>query len=344
MKYSEQIKSAYQAQKPFVAFKNPNETKVNVVIQNSDELFEFNDFNLSGYVFAPFNSDEKSYIIKPDVYFKDEVNLVDVILHKFEENSLEDEKSTHINIVKKAIDTIDKTELSKIVISRKEEVCFTNFDVLEVYQKLMSTYPNAYVYVWYHPKVGLWLGATPETLLKVKENSFKTMALAGTQPFKGDLDPDWGNKELEEQQMVADYIQEHLENVVDNLEFSEVETVKAGSLLHLKTNVTGELKSSKDLASLVKLLHPTPAVCGLPKELSKSFIMQNENYHRSFYSGYLGMLNMSGETSFYVNLRCFQVQSEKLYLYVGGGITAESNAVKEWEETVAKSKIIKAVL
>ncbi|GGF75727.1 chorismate-binding protein [Wenyingzhuangia marina] len=344
MKYSEQINYAFEAKKPFVAYKNPNENKVHVIIQKNDELIEFDDFNSSGYVFAPFNSDEKAYLIQPDLYFTDEVKSFEFDSEFIENKEQEVEKSTHINIVKNAIKTIQDTEVSKIVVSRKEEVSVSDFNLLEVYNKLMSKYPNAYVYVWYHPKVGLWMGATPETLLKVKDGHFSTMALAGTQAFKGNLNPVWGAKELEEQQMVADFIKQHLENVVESLELSEVETVKAGSLLHLKTNITGKIHQQKDIASLVKLLHPTPAVCGLPKELSKMFILENENYNRSFYSGYLGNINMNNETSFFVNLRCFQFINNTIVLYVGGGITAESIAEKEWEETVAKSQIIKAVL
>ncbi|MGY5354407.1 chorismate-binding protein [Wenyingzhuangia sp. IMCC45467] len=344
MNYSEQINSAFSEQKPFVAFKNPNEKLVNVMIQNSDELFEFNDFSMSGYVFAPFNNNEKAYIIKPDVLFVDDVNKVDVKSNLLDDIYQNIEKEGHIHIVNKAINTIKETALSKVVISRKEEVSVSDFNLLEVYNKLMNKYINAYVYIWYHPKVGLWMGATPETLLKVKSNTFKTMALAGTQPFCGDLNPIWGSKELEEQQMVTDFIKQHLESVVDELKLSDVETVKAGSLLHLKTNITGCLKNPKDVQTLVNLLHPTPAVCGLPKELSKMFILQNENYKRTFYSGYLGVLNINKETSFFVNLRCFQISNNIATLYVGGGITAHSNAEKEWEETVAKSKIIKAVL
>lgn len=343
MKYSEQIKIAYKEQKPFVAFKNPNEKIVNVIIQNSDELIEFNDFTMSGYVFAPFNSDEKAYLIQPDTCFVDNVENFNTDEKVKETSNQKLAKETHISIVDKAIKTIQETELSKVVISRKEEVFVPDFDLLTVFNKLLNKYANAYVYLWFHPKVGLWMGATPETLLKVKNKTFKTMALAGTQSFKGDLNPIWGTKELEEQQMVSDFIKQHLQNVVDKLEFSDVETVKTGSLLHLKTSIKGNLFNSKDLGSLIKLLHPTPAVCGLPKELSKAFVLQNENYHRSFYSGYLGILNMSRKTSLYVNLRCFQLKQNMAYLYVGGGITADSNAIKEWEETVAKSQIIKTV-
>ena len=90
-------------------------------------------------------------------------------------------------------------------------------------------------------------------------------------------------------------------------------------------------------------MHPTPAVCGFPKKESKDFILKNERYDRAFYTGFLGELNMS-TSELYVNLRCMEIEKESIHIYVGGGITKESDPEKEWNETVAKSKTIKGVL
>ena len=102
------------------------------------------------------------------------------------------------------------------------------------------------------------------------------------------------------------------------------------------------------LYSLVDLLHPTPAVCGLPKEAAKQFILENENYNRSYYTGFLGELNMGlqnkNDSHLFVNLRCMEIEKNEAYIYVGGGITKESNPEEEWEETVAKSNIMLKVL
>ena len=92
-------------------------------------------------------------------------------------------------------------------------------------------------------------------------------------------------------------------------------------------------------------MHPTPAVCGLPREVAKIFIQQNENYKRTFYTGFLGELNIANQKSLlFVNLRCMCIEGEIAEVYVGGGITKDSNAKKEWEETIAKSKTMKKVL
>lgn len=223
------------------------------------------------------------------------------------------------------------------------------------------------VYLWFHPKTGYWLGATPETLLKVERNRFSTMALAGTQLYKGEIDVEWETKEVEEQLFVTDYILESLENIqgVENIQASRPYSAKAGNLLHICTDISGHLKNSENLKELIDALHPTPAVCGLPKEKALGFILENEDYNREFYSGYLGELNLKTETrrnsnrrnqenqqfssislktELFVNLRCMKLKAGNARIFVGGGVTKDSNAADEWMETVNKSQTMKAVL
>ena len=156
-----------------------------------------------------------------------------------------------------------------------------------------------------------------------------------------------------------------LEDSVENVNISNVETVKAGNLLHLKTNITAQLKANSNLNKLISTLHPTPAVCGYPKDIAKQFILKNEMYNREFYTGFLGELNFDTtiaprsskrnienrayavkrkSTQLYVNLRCMQLKEINAIIYVGGGITESSNPESEWEETVSKSMVIKNVL
>jgi isochorismate synthase len=210
---------------------------------------------------------------------------------------------------------------------------------------MLHNYTNAFVYCWFHPKVGLWFGATPETLLYIDKNEFTTMSLAGTQVYKGENNVVWGAKELEEQQLVTDFIANQLKTITSNLNIDKTETVKAGNLLHLKTKVTGNLLPDSNLKDLIRSLHPTPAVCGLPREITKAFIIKNENYSRSFYTGFLGELNQSKtKTALFVNLRCMSVKDNKASIYVGGGITKDSEPEKEWLETVSKSKTMSRIL
>ncbi len=254
----------------------------------------------------------------------------------------ESEKEAHMVLVEKAIDFINNSDTQKIVLSRKEKVDIENIDTFQIFEKLLIYYPNAFVYLWSHPMTGLWMGATPEILLEVSNNRFKTMALAGTQSFEGTIDTNWNEKEKQEQQFVTDYIQFKLKDL--NLTISEPFTIKAGSLLHICSEIKGELTSSDELESLIKTLHPTPAVCGIPKMSAKQFILNNENYKREFYTGFLGNIDSNSSMNLYVNLRCMRITGNSVSIYVGGGITKDSIPEKEWEETCIKSEVMKRVL
>ena len=105
------------------------------------------------------------------------------------------------------------------------------------------------------------------------------------------------------------------------------------------------MDADKGLSEIIATLHPTPAVCGYPREKAKAFILKNEKFDRTYYTGFFGELNVDSQTALYVNLRCLERDtSESLKLYIGGGITAKSKAEHEWEETVSKCRTMEAVL
>ena len=357
---------------PFVLYSKPNTSVVKGVFQENDIVYTSENLTESGFVFSPFDSDKQTVLIPTEQsdsletsfsVTEDNREAEDKLKSSESEADLNHAKTFHIALVSKAIKTIKENTFKKVVISRKEEVALLESNPIQLFKRLLSQYETAFVYCWYHPKIGLWLGATPETLLSVTGNRFTTMALAGTQEFKGDANPKWEAKETEEQQLVTDFLVESLEASVTNLSVAKVETIKAGNLLHLKTRVSGLLTSN--LKEVVTVLHPTPAVCGLPKVTAKQFILNNENYNREFYSGYLGELNIKEKTTrntnrrnvennaysavktisnLYVNLRCMQLTDVKASIYVGGGITKDSIAENEWQETVNKTQTMKKVL
>ena len=118
----------------------------------------------------------------------------------------------------------------------------------------------------------------------------------------------------------------------------------AGALSHLKTDFHFSLKDNKNLGDLLKVLHPTPAVCGLPKEEAYRFILENEGYDRKYYSGFIGWLDPEGRTDLYVNLRCMHIEDEQLTLYAGGGLLASSELNDEWQETEKKLQTMRRIL
>jgi isochorismate synthase len=186
------------------------------------------------------------------------------------------------------------------------------------------------------------MGATPEQLVKINQNQFETVALAGTQLYSENVI--WATKEKEEQQFVTNYILDKVTCKVNELIVTDAETVKAGNLAHLKSLISGELTADFQVNDLIKTLHPTPAVCGLPKEKTIDFILKNEGYNRKYYAGFLGEYNKENLTDLFVNLRCLEVDDDVVNIYVGCGITKDSIPEKEFVETENKSMTIRNVL
>jgi isochorismate synthase len=353
LKIFQKIARSYQEKQPFVVYRKPNTQEILSVFQKNDSLFLLDDFSQRGFIFAPFDASRKPVFFPSSEsdFFTEEVDFSNEIILENQFNENPSQKQHHQKIVEKAIDEIKKGRFQKIVISRKESLPLDFFDVVSVYKKLLQKYQNAFVYVWFHPNVGLWLGATPETLLIVENLRFETMSLAGTQVANDFSSVVWQQKELEEQSLVTDFIENQLKNKVESIQIKNPETVKAGNLFHLKTSISGKLHSStSNLKELIESLHPTPAVCGLPRNDAKEFILEHENYDREFYTGFLGELNgiskesTSNKTQLFVNLRCMKIEDTIANLFIGGGITKDSNPEKEWQETVSKSKTMKSVL
>ncbi|WP_053977660.1 chorismate-binding protein [Mangrovimonas xylaniphaga] len=358
----------YKSQRPFVLYRKPNKKAIKALVQVDDSLHFVKDFSEQGFVMAPFDNTQQMVLIPLQNSEIHELKTYDVKDFEAGENSLfssnlEAYKRQHVDLVKEGVNAIQQGAFEKVVLSRQEKIILDTPNPIELFQKLLAIYPTAFVYCWYHPKIGLWLGATPETLLKVENNRMSTMALAGTQAYKDTEDVVWGVKEQQEQQFVTDFIVESLQGVMGNLSVTEPTTVRAGGLLHIQTKISGTLNGN--LEEVIKRLHPTPAVCGLPKLASKAFIIEKEHYNRTYYTGFLGELNLKEKnarntkrrniennaydtvktvTDLYVNLRCMQLKDDAALIYVGGGITKDSNPELEWEETVNKSKTMKKVL
>lgn len=345
------VQQHLQLNLPFVLYSKPNENRVVGLFQKDNKLNFAESFTEKGFVFAPFDGEQ--IILMPE----ENSEVLEVVILPMEmplkatlsENSNQQEKAAFEKLVQKGIDEIGKKTFHKVVLSREEIVELQDFDLVNLYKKQLNSYPTAFNYCWFHPEIGLWMGATPERLLKTNGTIFQTVALAGTQLFQENSEVIWENKEKEEQQFVTDYILENLKIVTSEVEVSAPYSLKAGKLLHLKTDIKGVINQNTNVKELVLLLHPTPAVCGLPKQIAKEFIIENEGYNRSFYAGFLGEINrIENATELFVNLRCMQIKrnldSTKAHLYIGCGITKDSNPEKEWQETVNKATTMKNII
>jgi len=343
----QKIRSQYENGLPFVAYALPSNDEVVCLLQENDHVYTANHFSENGFVFAPFNVGDTLFL--PESHIESlSASISDVKSVPFGIHSEMDisEKETYNTLLEKAISFISEGNASKIVTSRTSKFSLHNFDLKLLLERVMALYPMAFRYVWFHPESGLWCGASPEILITTKGNKFETMALAGTLLYEPDLPPQWTKKEINEQKWVVDALTDNLEKVSSILEISEVYDHKAGSLVHLRTDFSGTLKQDgKGLAALVDSLHPTPAICGTPKDVAKKFILENEDYDRSFYSGFLGPIDLeTGYSQLFVNLRCMKIDDGMANLYVGGGITKDSRPEDEFLETENKLETMRQVI
>ena len=258
------------------------------------------------------------------------------------------EKEHFLRLVAKGIQAIEAGTLEKIVAARTKMIPLpTEFDLGKTLAKLLSSYPHSFVNFFHLPGIGTWMGASPEVLIETKGDYFYTMSLAGTQPAQGDnplKSAAWTQKEIEEQALVSRYIVDCFKTIrLREYEEHGPKTVLAGNLLHLRSDfrVNTQTTGFSNLGSvMLGLLHPTSAVCGMPRKEALNFLKTEEGWDRNFYAGFLGPVGIEQETSIYVNLRTASLGKEHALLYAGAGVTEDSVPEKEWEETELKCQII----
>ncbi|WP_304344210.1 chorismate-binding protein [Chryseobacterium koreense] len=254
------------------------------------------------------------------------------LLHFEEETSSDYQKK-----LEQVIQFIRQNHLPKLVISRRKLLSFEpeKINLSETFLNLCKSYPNAFVYFFI--KDGkCWMGAFSELLGKFHPSTseFETMSLAGTLANE----ESWSAKEIEEQKPVTDFIRNTLEKYSENVEQSATYDHISGNIKHLRTDFKAKIKP-ENLDEIISELHPTPAVCGIPKDFCKKAIETFEQHPRNFYAGYI-KVETSESVQYFVNLRCAEFFSNAALIYVGGGITAESSTEKEWRETELKSEAI----
>lgn len=216
-----------------------------------------------------------------------------------------------------------------------------SIDLGATFSQLCREYPDAFVFCFSTPLTGCWIGASPELLLRSgTDGSVETMALAGTRPAYSEFP--WDHKNIEEQAMVTQYIEDCLRNNGLAYNLGITFTKQAGEIEHICTPVstTSAISSPEKLESLLKALSPTPALCGLPRELALRVIKENEHFIRGCYGGFCGPYRSPSDFDFYVNLRSARIEEEREIRYVGSGITLLSDPSAEWEETEAKSRTL----
>lgn len=376
------LNTAVDLNLPIAIWRMPHQSEIHLVM-SADNAQKVNDIDLDelkkGFLIAPFEFGEKpAHFIEGDFHlsldFDEVINASNLKGHekeqkfeqlkdKFEDHLARSVKASsyHINpaninqanndyrlLIESSVKAIIDEQFDKVVPARAKKIEIPeDFSPIDLLVDLCSSYPNAFVSFVSLPKVGSWIGATPEVLIEKSENTFRTIALAGTQkvnPSQSISDTSWTQKEIEEQAMVSRYIINCFKKIRLR-EYEEVgpKTTQAGNLLHLKTAYAVNTNSTNfpELATvMLNLLHPTSAVAGMPKEPAMDFLNKFEGLDREFFSGFLGPVNLENSTNLFVNLRCMQLLEKEALLYAGAGVTSDSDPEKEYQETEMKFKTL----
>ena len=344
----------------FAMWRVPGEETIHFRMQtlgSPDLLFDLNELNgRSGFVIAPFHvsTEHPIVLLQPDCFEMPE----DVIESPQEMinvcapatvppvRSMEEEKLEYSRCFQTFLSQLQKKELDKLVLSRPKTILKeAGFSVGKVFFRACRRYIYSYVYLCHTPQTGTWLGGTPEIILSGEGNEWHTIALAGTQQLIGDeLPKEWDAKNIQEQQYVAQYIRNRLNSLGIMPEENGPYTSRAVDICHLRSDFCFRLPNNRELGTLLDKLHPTPAVCGLPKDKAYRFILEHEGYDRRYYSGFVGWLAPHGKTDLYVNLRCMSIQRDTYTLFAGGGLLESSLLESEWKETNDKMQTMRKII
>lgn len=344
---------------PFVSFRLPDEKDIITWVQISGQFNYFESIEKigkrKGFVYAPFHRRTNFPIafFEPEVIFKNDEIDEDFIRVLIEKQKLypdyqvsvptEIGKEAYITQANSFIGSFDRTftkaVLSRVLYNSKPE----SFNPGDLFVKLYEQYPGAFCHLINIPGAGCWTGASPEPLVRVDDKHAYTVSLAGTQKKSGSgISVNWSDKEIEEQNIVSNYIEKLFQQIgIGKYHKEQTKNQMAGGVVHRATRYSFDRTLIENkLAEFIKEFHPTPAVCGMPKEKALDLIMSTEKHNREYYSGYCGVIDPNANTDLFVNLRCMKILPDKMALFVGGGLTAQSIAEKEWEETQWKARTL----
>jgi menaquinone-specific isochorismate synthase len=249
-------------------------------------------------------------------------------------------------MLERALTEIESGRLSKVVVARALTAFFARApDPVTVAMALWKENPGAYVF-FFEPVPGHVLaGAAPETLATVSQGMFRATAVAGSIGAAGDPGRQAAlarellasEKDRREHQVCVKDMTTRLARISRDVRAeSEPHVLTLSSIQHLETAITARLSEGETVLSALETLHPTPAVCGFPREQALPLVQELESFHRGWYAGPVGWFDGQGDGVFVPALRSAVGREREWKLFSGAGIVAGSDPEKEWEETRLK--------
>jgi len=257
-------------------------------------------------------------------------------------HSLETSKSNMKKVVNRGIQLVEQGILEKIVLANRIKIKFSNkLDLVEILKRLKKNHPNTCRYVWKRNINDILFGASPEKLFSFTKPNLTLEALAGTistnSNYKKLLK---STKDLKEHNYVTQYLIKCLEvSKIKNFEKSDIKVNSFGDISHLQTLIFSEVENICPF-ELLKNLHPSPAVCGYPKNAALDWINTLESFPRGNYASPMGWVDSSGNASFLLAIRGARYIEENIEFIAGSGIVSGSVLEKEIDEIKLKFESI----
>ncbi len=258
-------------------------------------------------------------------------------------------KSSFLNMVNKAKNFIKIGDIFQVVLSQRFEAKLSK-DPLDIYKKLRVTNPSPFMFFFNFPDFQI-IGASPEILVRLRDNKITVRPIAGTRPrgknytqdkfYEKDLLND--KKELSEHLMLLDLGRNDAGKVskINTVKVTESFTIERYShVMHIVSNVTGVYNNKYSKFKSLLAGFPAGTVSGAPKIRAMEIIDQLEKTKRKVYAGGIGYFSANGEFDTCIALRTAMVKNKKFYVQAGAGIVADSVPLKEYEETVNKAKAL----
>ncbi len=263
--------------------------------------------------------------------------IIDDFLH-----SLETSNTSLKKVVNRGIQLVEKGILEKIVLANRIKIKFRNkLDLVEILKRLKKNHPNTCRYVWKRNSKDIFFGASPEKLFSFTKPNLTLEALAGTistnSNYKKLLK---STKDLKEHNYVTQYLIKCLEvSKIKNFNKSDIKVNSFGDISHLQTLIFSKVENICPF-ELLKNLHPSPAVCGYPKNAALDWINTLESFPRGNYASPMGWVDSSGNASFLLAIRGARYIEENIEFTAGSGIVSGSVLEKEIDEIKLKFESI----
>lgn len=261
------------------------------------------------------------------------------------------EKAGWIDLIKLATQTIAGEDLDKVVLARATDLQFSqSVNAAAVMASSRRLNLNCYHFFMAFSADTAFLGSSPERLYRRRDTALRTEALAGTvanhpEDHRAWQLGDWlmkDDKNQRENMLVVEDICQRLQGCTQTLDVLPPQVLRLRKVQHLRRCIWTELNQADDTLCLMQL-QPTAAVAGIPRELAREFIQQNEPFEREWYAGSAGYLSLR-QSEFCVSLRSAQISANVVRLYAGAGIVRGSDPEQEWQEIDNKAAGLRTLL